>query len=69
MCSGRRECKIHIPNTSFDRIQPCPTDLKAYLQPAFQCLKGLHLFNNILLLFFFLFALVSKGKQCLQCDR
>lgn len=41
LCSGRRECRISVPNTLFDGKNPCPRDLKSYLEADYTCLKGI----------------------------
>ena len=39
-CSGRRSCTINIPDPVLDKVQPCPGDLKSYLQASYSCIKG-----------------------------
>ncbi len=39
-CSGRRACTINIPDPVLDKVQPCPGDLKSYLQASFSCVRG-----------------------------
>lgn len=39
-CSGRRECKISIPDKVFDQANPCPEDLRRYLRASYDCVKG-----------------------------
>jgi len=39
-CSGRRSCKIEIPDRAFDLATPCPRDLTRFLIASYQCLKG-----------------------------
>jgi len=39
-CSGRRHCKIDVPDKLFARDHPCPKDLTPYLAVNFTCLKG-----------------------------
>ncbi|KAI0237453.1 hypothetical protein LSAT2_012020 [Lamellibrachia satsuma] len=39
-CSGRRRCQLALPDPVLDKWpRPCPSDLKAYLQVAYSCLK------------------------------
>ena len=38
-CSGRQECDISIPDTLFEKKQPC-LELKSYLEASYSCLKG-----------------------------
>lgn len=40
-CSGRRQCRIEIPDKLFDRDHPCPKDLTRYMAANYTCLKGL----------------------------
>lgn len=39
-CSGRRNCRLPIPNTEMQRLQPCLADLMAYLEAEYQCVNG-----------------------------
>lgn len=39
-CSGRRKCKINIPDEGFDRMSTCLTELKSYLEASYTCVKG-----------------------------
>jgi len=39
-CSGRRRCKVRVPDAEFARNKPCPDDLKPYLEAAYVCVKG-----------------------------
>jgi len=39
-CSGRRACDIAIPDALFAKSQPCPEDLKPYLEVGYTCLSG-----------------------------
>ena len=47
-CSGLRVCEIDIPDKEFDRANPCPEDLRRYLQAKHECIKGLSYFSNYL---------------------
>jgi len=38
-CSGRKSCEIRIPDSTFEKTQPC-LELKSYLQASYSCLKG-----------------------------
>jgi hypothetical protein len=40
MCSGKKECKVRIPDQALDVVNPCPKDLKTYLEVEYQCIKG-----------------------------
>ena len=33
-------CEIDIPDKEFDKSNPCPEDLRRYLQASHECLKG-----------------------------
>jgi len=39
-CSGRQACEIAIPDALFAKSQPCPEDLKPYLEIGYACLPG-----------------------------
>jgi len=39
-CSGRQACEIAIPDALFAKSQPCPEDLKPYLEVGYTCLSG-----------------------------
>ena len=39
-CSGRRSCRISVPDKLFDGTTPCPEDLKLYLMAGYSCVKG-----------------------------
>ena len=39
-CSGRRSCRISVPDQLFDGTTPCPEDLKLYLMADYTCVKG-----------------------------
>ena len=39
-CSGRQACEIAIPDALFAKSQPCPEDLKPYLEVGYKCLSG-----------------------------
>ena len=40
-CSGRRRCKVRVPDAEFARNKPCPDDLKPYLEAAYVCVRGI----------------------------
>lgn len=39
-CSGRHQCKIRIPDASFDATTPCPLEFKTYFEAVYRCYKG-----------------------------
>ena len=39
-CSGRRMCRIRIPDADFDLSHPCPVEFKTYFLVSYKCLKG-----------------------------
>jgi len=39
-CSGRQACEVAIPDALFAKSQPCPEDLKPYLEVGYTCLSG-----------------------------
>ena len=40
VCSGRPACQVRIPDASLDRANPCPKDLKTYLEASYECVIG-----------------------------
>ena len=40
-CSGRRQCRIRIPDPEFDLTRPCLEELKTYLEASYLCVKGI----------------------------
>lgn len=40
MCSGSTSCDIRIPDTTLDRANTCPKDLKTYLEVSYDCVTG-----------------------------
>ena len=49
MCSGRRSCRISIPNPSFEMVQPCPKTTRSYLEIVVECQKGIQSFRAFFL--------------------
>ena len=45
-CSGRHKCTFKVPDPVLDMVQPCPGDLKSYMQASYACLKGKSLFSG-----------------------
>ena len=42
-CSGRRTCDLKVSTIVDeipDSVQPCPQDLRNYLEASYQCVKG-----------------------------
>jgi len=39
-CSGRRECKLRIPDPDMDSTKPCLGDLTRYLEATYDCIPG-----------------------------
>lgn len=39
-CSGRQECFVAIPDGVMHQQQPCPSDMMAYLEASFVCIRG-----------------------------
>ena len=42
-CSGRRTCEVRVSNIVDeipDNAQPCPKDLRNYLEASYTCMKG-----------------------------
>ena len=46
-CSGRRSCRISVPDKLFDGTTPCPEDLKLYLMAGHTCVKGAVTFDHL----------------------
>ena len=43
-CSGRRQCKIEMPDKIFNMATPnCPRDLTLFLSASYTCLKGIYI--------------------------
>ncbi|ELU02936.1 hypothetical protein CAPTEDRAFT_222884 [Capitella teleta] len=38
-CSGRRSCEVIVANMVPERMQPCPADLRGYLEVSYECVK------------------------------
>ena len=39
-CSARRNCQIRVPDATFERTQPCMTEMKSFLEISYTCVKG-----------------------------
>jgi len=39
-CSGRRTCRIIIPDATLHGIHPCPKELMPYLEASYLCVRG-----------------------------
>ena len=39
-CSGRRECRVTVPDASLHSVHPCPRELMPYLEASYTCLPG-----------------------------
>jgi len=39
-CSGRRSCRISIPDKDFDATRPCNKEVKVYLEASYVCKSG-----------------------------
>ena len=39
-CSGHRECTVAIPDSVMHKQQPCPSDMMAYLEASYMCIRG-----------------------------
>jgi len=40
-CSGRRSCRMMIPDATLHGIHPCPKELMPYLEASYLCVKGI----------------------------
>ena len=41
-CSGRRNCRIPIPNSKFGEMQTCRGDLVVHFEATYHCVPGEH---------------------------
>ena len=59
-CSGRQSCEVAIPDYELHdhADQPCPKDMFAYLEAAYECVDGKLLFE-----FKFIVATAKKDIQ------
>ena len=39
-CSGRRRCRLDIPDASLHAAHPCPKELMPYLEASYSCVTG-----------------------------
>jgi len=39
-CSGRKECRLRIPDPEMDERRPCLSDLTRYLEASYRCIPG-----------------------------
>ena len=48
LCSGKRECSVTIPDQTLRDMRPC-SELEAYLQASYSCVKGnIDILNSVL---------------------
>jgi len=40
-CSGKERCRVSVPEPTLLKATPCPTDLVAYLEADYTCVKGI----------------------------
>lgn len=40
LCSGKRRCRVAVPDETLRAMQPCPKDFSPYLEAAYQCVSG-----------------------------
>lgn len=57
-CSGRRSCRIPIPDKTFDEVTPCPKDLTSYLSASYTCVKGWGLLQDYIVVVAHAFELI-----------
>jgi hypothetical protein len=50
VCSGKRVCKMNIPDENLRARKPCPKDFTSYFEAAYKCVKGQYLSQVIDLL-------------------
>ena len=46
LCSGRRNCSLHLPAQALDVTKPCPKEFKTFLQAKYECVRGKHPHNK-----------------------
>lgn len=39
-CSGRRSCRVPIPDDDLFATRPCPSDFTSYLEATYRCQRG-----------------------------
>ena len=39
-CSGRRSCRVRIPDDDLFATRPCPSDFTSYLEATYRCQPG-----------------------------
>jgi hypothetical protein len=39
-CSGRRACRVAIPDSDLFATRPCPGDFTSYLDASYRCQRG-----------------------------
>jgi len=44
-CSGRRSCRMIIPDATLHDIHPCPKELMPYLEASYLCVRGNIVYN------------------------
>lgn len=45
-CSGKERCRVSVPEPTLLKATPCPTDLVAYLEADYTCVKGIAFLTN-----------------------
>jgi len=39
-CSGRRSCRVRVPDDDLFSTRPCPSDFTSYLEATYRCQRG-----------------------------
>ena len=39
-CSGRRTCRVRVPDDDLFATRPCPSDFTSYLEATYRCQRG-----------------------------
>jgi len=39
-CSGRRRCRVRVPDDDLFSTRPCPSDFTSYLEATYRCQRG-----------------------------
>lgn len=46
-CSGRRRCRIAVPDPLLENTKPCNQEFKSYLQTSYSCVRGRYTVTGI----------------------
>jgi len=66
-CSGRRTCRMVIPDATLHGIHPCPKELMPYLEASYLCVRGIA--SSVKLKFHGSIFLVTSSRGCQRVGR